>query len=76
MFHPSNGRDNFEPLPPPEDWNCSGNVGATALKEMLPSKEILKKMLAREDELRLTEEVQDRYRWDPKTTQVTEDVQR
>eukprot|EP01102_Stenamoeba_stenopodia_P004297 TRINITY_DN1461_c0_g1_i1.p1 TRINITY_DN1461_c0_g1~~TRINITY_DN1461_c0_g1_i1.p1 ORF type:complete len:311 (-),score=87.17 TRINITY_DN1461_c0_g1_i1:772-1704(-) len=76
MFHPSNGRDNFEPLPAPEDWQCFNRNDLAELKKTLPNKDVLKKMLAREDELRLSDEVQNRYRWDPMTTKVTEDVQR
>jgi hypothetical protein len=49
MFHPSNGRDNFQPFSP------------TVSFEDMPDKETLIKILRRENELRLSKEVQDQY---------------
>ena len=49
MFHPSNGRDNFLPFSP------------TVPYKDMPDKETLVKILKRENELRLSMEVQDEY---------------
>jgi hypothetical protein len=49
MFHPSNGRNNFAPFTP--------NV----LFEHLPPRDVLIKMLTRDNELRLSKEIQDEY---------------
>jgi hypothetical protein len=49
MFHPSNGRNNFLPFTPSVPF------------EEMPDKETLMKMMRREDELRLSKEIQDEY---------------
>jgi len=65
MFHPSNGRDNFESFEIPP-----------YLAAQLPGKEIAMQMLRRENELRLSEEVQELYRhWDS-SLEITDEVQR
>lgn len=49
MFHPSNGRDNFAPFTP-----------CVPFQDM-PSRDVLIKILTRDNELRLTKEIQDDY---------------
>jgi len=49
MFHPSNGRDNFLPFAPSVPF------------EEMPDRETLVKILMRDNELRLSKEVQEEY---------------
>jgi len=63
MFHPSNGRDNFLPFSP------------TVPMEEMPSRETLMKILAMDNELRLSKEVQHEYWISDYPSGVTLEVQ-
>jgi hypothetical protein len=63
MFHPTNGRVNFLPFTP------------TVPFEKMPDRETLLKILALENELRLTQETQEEYCASNYTTAVTLNVQ-
>jgi len=63
MFHPSNGRSNFLPFTP------------TIPFEEMPNRETLLKILMRDNELRLTKNIQDEYWKSDYPTGITLKVQ-